>query len=140
MSIGRISRCNGTGSTMLLMAAAVFLFLIVAGVPAFSQLNENETTAKEAGSITDHLQFAHQEAIRRGLPVTVCASGDGETCNDAENWGEGCIVFIEVDGAQGDLGSSDIVLSRFRNSGDHLGLQSNLAYIQYQADGSIVLY
>ncbi len=125
---------------MLLMAAAVFLFLIVAGVPAFSQLNENEATAKAAGSITDHLQFAHQEAIRRGLPVTVCASGDGESCNDAEYWGEGCIVFIEVDGAQGDLGSSDIVLSKFRNSGDHLGLQSNLAYIQYQADGSIVLY
>ena len=74
---------------MLLMAAAVFLFLIVAGVPAFSQLNENETTAKEAGSITDHLQFAHQEAIRRGLPVTVCASGDGETCNDAGKLGRG---------------------------------------------------
>ena len=43
--------------------------------------------------------LARMEAIRRGTPVSVCASADQASCSGANDWASGWIVFTDANGS-----------------------------------------
>lgn len=80
----------------------VLVVLVIVGImaalaaPAFTNSTQRYRTLGEANEFVRDMQFARTEAIRQGLPVTICASTDGATCSTSSNaWNKGWVVFSD---------------------------------------------
>lgn len=84
----------------LMTALSVAGVLLAVGVPAFTDITRNNRLTTAANDLLHSTQLARTEAIKRQLPVVVCASGNSAaatpTCNDGafSQW----IVFVDTDG------------------------------------------
>jgi type IV fimbrial biogenesis protein FimT len=82
--------------TTLSVAAIVLAF----AVPNFRDIIRNNRLTAAANDLQRSAQVARAEAVKRQLPVVVCASGDANAdtpvCNDGDfrQW----IVFVDTDG------------------------------------------
>jgi type IV fimbrial biogenesis protein FimT len=93
---------HSAGFTLLelMTALSVAGVLLAIGVPAFTDITRNNRLTTAANDLLHSTQLARTEAIKRQLPVAVCASDDSAaatpTCNDGEfsQW----IVFVDTDG------------------------------------------
>jgi type IV fimbrial biogenesis protein FimT len=74
----------------LMVALGILTIVLTIGVPNFISLAHNSQVSALADALSMTLAVARSEAIRRGAPVTVCASTDGSTCGD--DWSRGWIV------------------------------------------------
>ncbi|MGA2776878.1 MAG: GspH/FimT family pseudopilin [Steroidobacteraceae bacterium] len=84
------------GFTMieLLMAIAVASIMLVIAVPSYRYVTNSNRIASEINGLLGDLQFARAEAIKEGVPVTVCISTDSATCaNSTVQWNSGWIVI-----------------------------------------------
>lgn len=84
----------------LMTALSVAGVLLAVGVPAFTDITRNNRLTTAANDLLHSTQLARTEAIKRQLPVVVCASGNSAaatpTCNDGafSQW----IVFVDTNG------------------------------------------
>jgi type IV fimbrial biogenesis protein FimT len=78
---------------MVTLAIAAVLFSMAA--PSFSQLTIRNRLVTYANDFIATVNYARSEAIRRGSPVSICASSDGVNC--AGSWNDGWIVFANTD-------------------------------------------
>ena len=79
---------------MVVLAIAAILALIAA--PAFTETINIARRKTYANQLFEDLTLARNEAIKRGVPVTVCPSTDGENCVARDSWVTGWIVFVDV--------------------------------------------
>lgn len=98
------SRTSGPqrGLTMIEVLVTVTLIAILASIatPSFTSIIRNGRILGEANSFVGDLQLARAEAIKRGLPVILCPSSDGQTCltgANANNWQVGWIMIADND-------------------------------------------
>lgn len=85
----------------LVVTIAIAAVLIGLAAPSFTKIMQRNRIATEANSLTADLQYARGQAIKEGLPVTVCISTDQSTCTTAtKNWGAGCIIFSDPNSNQ----------------------------------------
>ena len=107
MARGRM-RSRGFTLGELLVTLAVLAVVLTVAVPAFTNFVKNNRLAAATNQLGAALAYARSEAVRRGRPVTVCASSDGATC-DTTAWREGWIVFTD-EGVAGQVDAGDTVL------------------------------
>lgn len=90
-----------------LLTAAVALTL---GIPAFGVLRADFRYSQVSSDLMASFALARSEAVRRGVEVSVCPSGDGLTCTDppSADWSTGWIVA-----AAGGRGAQVIEATRF---------------------------
>lgn len=104
----------------LMFAIAVAAVLLGIGVPSFRDFVRNSRMAASANDIITDFNLARSEAIKRNVPVTLCKSQDGATCDpdDADPFSR-WIVFVDdadpalVDAANdgdGELDANELVL------------------------------
>jgi len=74
-----------------LSAAALVLAL---GVPSFQGIQADMQRTQVSYALMGSFSLARSEAVRRGVPVTVCPSFDGATCSFVSglDWSSGWIV------------------------------------------------
>ena len=85
----------------LVVTIAIAAVLIGLAAPSFTKVLQRNRIATEANSLTADLQYARGQAIKEGMPVTVCISTDQATCSTSStNWGAGWIVFSDTNGDQ----------------------------------------
>ena len=70
----------------LRVTVAVIGVLAVVAVPAMTTLINANRLNGAAGEVQAAVQLARSEAVRRNVPVTVCASSDGTTCASTTAW------------------------------------------------------
>lgn len=136
-------RCRDFGFTLIELMIVVTLvsILLVIAIPSFRELIQRNRVAGEINSFVSDLQFARSEAIKRGQPVSLCASADGSTCLGANTWNRGWIVFNDVNGS----GTRDDVLDvlvRVRAgwvSGDTFAATPTLTSLTYGREGFAVI-
>lgn len=141
------ARESGFTIVELMITLAVLAILVGIATPSFTALMNNSRLSGQTNEFSSDLALARSEAIVRGRPVTVCASGDGgNTCSgSAADWARGRIVFVERDGA-GTLGvidSTDVVLKKVTVTGnvaftvvDSATTPNSLAFFTYRSSGS----
>jgi type IV fimbrial biogenesis protein FimT len=56
------------------------------------------------------LAIARSEAVKRNIPVVLCASIDGDSCADGANWNQGWIVFPDIDASGAKNGAAEATL------------------------------
>lgn len=101
-----------------LMAAITVLGIVLAvGVPSFTQMLRNNNVVANTNELVVALSAARSEAVRRGLPVAVCArtgpTADVCRTGTANNWGDGWLIFTDAAGNVGEVSAGDAILQRF---------------------------
>ena len=120
---------------LVVVMAAMGVLLAIA-VPSFVAMTQTNRVASEVNALSGDFQFARAEAIKEGLPVTICTSSDGSSCSTSASWNAGWIVFSDINGTQ-TVDAGDTVLRRqiaWKNS-DTLATDSGLAALTYSRDG-----
>lgn len=95
--------------TIVTMVVAAVLLTIA--VPAFRGMILSSRLATLTNEMVRTLNLARQEAIKRGVRVVMCPSGDAANCIENGQWEQGWIVFSDNDGNNSlDAGDGDSVL------------------------------
>ncbi len=116
------------GFTLLELLIVLLLasLLLWAALPSFHHLIYHQRANAQMHSLLATVQFARSEALRRGDIITLCKSGDTQTCGG--QWQDGILVFADQAG-NGDFSPEDELL----NIQDTLSHGSQL---RWQAFGS----
>lgn len=98
------ARTRGMTLIELLVTLAVAAIILTVGVPSFRDLMQDIRATTVTNRLMASIQHTRSEAVRRGMPVTLCASADGATCTNSNpaDFSQGWIV---VSGYPGDPGS-----------------------------------
>lgn len=118
-------RQDARGLTLLelLVAIAVMGVMLGVGVPSFQSLQRQMRADTTFHLITTALAAARATAVTRGVPVSVCPSGDGRRCDRHTAWEQGWIVFEHTD--RGDQPASErAVLLHFGSLKGGIALRS----------------
>lgn len=77
----RVGSVAGFTLVELMVTCAVIAIVAVVGLPAITWLINAGRLQGQASDLSASLQLARSEAVRRNASVSVCASGDGSTCD-----------------------------------------------------------
>jgi type IV fimbrial biogenesis protein FimT len=127
------------GFTLLEMMITVTIagILLAVAIPSYQNIIGNSRLAAQANTLVNALTQARSEALKRGLPVTVCAAvGDPEltstpscTTSTSAGWANGWIVYEEGAGNIGTYDASGATIAlgtvlsdSVRNAADNLVL------------------
>ncbi len=131
-------RARGYTAVELLFTVAIAGLVTALAVPSFRDFIQNNRAAEEANALTGALALARNEAITRGVPVSVCSSTDNATCADDPDWSTGWIVFTDVNGTLGTVDNGalpDTVLRALPALRTGSTLEADASFISYAANG-----
>ncbi|MES2369189.1 MAG: GspH/FimT family pseudopilin [Pseudomonadota bacterium] len=97
----------------LLVVLAVGSILLAIAVPGYGFLMNTNRLAAVTNDLVTALQLARSEAVKRGMRVTVCKTGDAgavpPACDATVDWHEGWLVFVDA-GMTGVIDANDALL------------------------------
>lgn len=132
-----IKKIKGFTVIELMITVAVIGILLAVGLPGFQDTISRIGTNSQAKTLVASLNFARSEAIKRGIPVSVCGSSTGTDCA-VDSWNDGWIVFVDsnndADGAGGSVDAGDTVLRLYQDLGGN-ALTFTAALQQYDSQG-----
>lgn len=91
-------RQRGLTLIELLVFLGIGVVMLALAVPAFTVFIQNNQLTSQANDLVLAFAHARSEAVRRGVPVTVCSREDDFTCADETTWDDGWLVFVDPDG------------------------------------------
>lgn len=98
------------------MVIAISAVLVTLAAPSVRNLIESNGISDNVNSVMSAMTFARAEALKRGMPVTMCRSvnadtADSPSCSDGAEWESGWVVFTDVDNnGKFDAGKGDVLL------------------------------
>ncbi|MEL7296710.1 MAG: GspH/FimT family pseudopilin [Pseudomonadota bacterium] len=127
---------NSFGFTLLelIIALAITAIVSTVGVPAMSDWLGNQRVRAESRLLWQHLGLARQTAVLRRQVVVACPTLDGLRCDDALDWSQGWMMFINLDDdrpAQKD--PNERLISRHQ-SHDRIRIVSNRRTLRFSGD------
>jgi len=128
---------HGYSLAELLTAMAVVAILAGIAIPSLRQFAASSRTTAATNSLVTALATARSEALRRSIPVSVCASTDSLTCSNSTTWNTGWIVFTDGSGTAGQVDGSDVVLQAWDAPSGNMSVISSTKYLRYDARGMV---
>jgi len=87
-----------SGFTLIEFLMVILIVAIIAaiGIPSFKYVTTSNRISTEVNNLLEDMRYARTEAVKDGMPVTVCASVSPYTaCSNATAWETGWIVFAD---------------------------------------------
>ncbi len=134
MSNNNPAKVSGFTLIELMISLVVLAILSALAFPSFRSFVMDAKITTQANGMVGSLAFARSEAVRRGIPVTVCASRYGTACTGSGHWHHGYIVFIDQ-GTAGVVDGTDTILQVVSGNSDRITVVSTASYIQYASTG-----
>ncbi|MCW5588848.1 MAG: GspH/FimT family pseudopilin [Legionellales bacterium] len=134
--------CKGFTLLEALVTVTIAGILLAAGVPAMRSTLQNNRSYMAAKEFVTMAQYARYEAIKRGVPVSLCAADpnnfglcveDGNYLID-ESWSNGWLIFIDATSSGQVAAAGDVLKIRPGLSTTAL-VQSTARRITYDRDG-----
>ena len=123
----------------LLVTLAIIAILAALAIPSFSEMIANNRIAAHTNGFLSALNLARSEAVKSGRRVVMCKSSDAQSCAGSGDWGQGWILFSDVNNnAAVDTGSGDVLLRTHGalSGGDSLsGTTDVSSYISFAPNG-----
>jgi len=82
----------------ILMTIAILAIFMVIAMPNFINVLENDSIVNMTNDVVFALKMARSEAIKRDVPVSVCATSDNTYTACGNNWNLGWMVFVNPTG------------------------------------------
>lgn len=89
---GRRALARGLTMIEMLITVVILAILMAIAIPSFRDASLGSRLAAAANDLLASVQLARSEAIKRNVPVTLCASANGSTCTTSGGWEQGWIV------------------------------------------------
>lgn len=124
------------GFTLVELMFVVILagILVTVAIPGFTTVIKNNRLTTFTNTLVASLILARSEAVRRAVPVSVCASTSGTQCT-ASAWQQGWIVFID-EGVPGQVDGTDSILRVQQSFDGDVGIGvAGDPYVRYAATG-----
>jgi type IV fimbrial biogenesis protein FimT len=136
---------SGFSLLELMVALAIVAILAAIAFPSFTTMISDNRMLTSAQDITNSLQFARSEAIKRGTAVTLCPSTNGTSCSATASLDAGWIIFIDnttpgvVDNSNNvnDASPGDIIVYRNQQSGGSVSVkfEAGRTYLRFSSQG-----
>jgi len=86
-----------SGFTLLELMFAITLVALIAGIglPNLQEFVRNSRMSSSANDIISDFNFARSEAVKRRVPITLCKTADGATCNTTTAPFTRWIIFVD---------------------------------------------
>lgn len=82
-----------------MVTLAIAAITLSIGVPSFTSFIQNNRISTQTNDFITSLNLTRSEAIKRGTPVKICRSADGNSCgDDTINWHDGWMIFTDNNG------------------------------------------
>jgi type IV fimbrial biogenesis protein FimT len=95
----RVRRERGFSVLELMVVLTVATVLVTLAAPSFARMKRAASLSAATNQLLWALNFARSAAVLNSVPVTLCLSGDGESCLDsAAAVGIGWLVFYQSQG------------------------------------------
>ncbi len=129
-----------TGFTLmeLMVALTVMAILVGFAVPSFREFTRNNRVTAAHNDLATAFTLARSESLKRSLPVSICATTDGEDCGDADDWTSGWMVFVDNDGTAGTVDAADEIVQLWPAIAGDVVITSGEAFVQYVPSGTVV--
>ncbi|HET8700843.1 MAG TPA: GspH/FimT family pseudopilin [Nitrococcus sp.] len=122
----------------LMITLAVAVILVVAAVPSYRSVVQENRAASQTNALLRALSYARSEAVKHAEVVTICQSSNQSSCGGSTSWQGGWIVFSD-DNGNGSLDSStDILLQVGNGLSGGSTLTAGVKFIRYTASGAVV--
>jgi type IV fimbrial biogenesis protein FimT len=108
----KLSKSSGFTMVEMIITVALVSILLTIGIPSFRFVTNSNRIAGEINGLLGDMQFARSEAIKEGVPVTVCVSSNGTSCSGAATatWQNGWIVFSDLNSSKTvNTGAGDVI-------------------------------
>jgi type IV fimbrial biogenesis protein FimT len=132
---------NYRGFTLveLMITLVVVGIALSLAVPGFATFIRNQQVTTQANDFLTSVTVARSEALKRGVPMAVCASTDGATCSGNNVWEAGWIVFTDDGPTAGTLetGAGESLLRVHAPLGGNTTLRADngAAFVRFSGDG-----
>jgi type IV fimbrial biogenesis protein FimT len=93
-SSARPARIAGFTLLEVMIALAIVGVLVGVGVPSFREALLNVRISAQANDLMSDLSVARSEAVKRNLPVFLCPSKAGTSCDGAA-WSDGWMLYVD---------------------------------------------
>ncbi|BBL71778.1 GspH/FimT family pseudopilin [Methylogaea oryzae] len=111
---------KGVSLIELMVALAILAILVSLAMPSFRDTSNASRAVAMANELVAALNLARSEAVKRGVPVTVCKTADPDasapSCASGGDWTSGLLVFTDG-GVQGSVDGTDTRLRVKQPSG-----------------------
>src|SRR5258705_394879 len=106
-----MNKLSGFTLVEMIISVAVAAILLTIGIPSFRYVTNSNRIAAEINGLLGDMQFARSEAVKEGIPVSVCVSSNSLVCDGltANNWQNGWIVFSDAN-ANATKDGNDVIL------------------------------
>ncbi|WP_353393970.1 GspH/FimT family pseudopilin [Hydrogenophaga sp. 5NK40-0174] len=81
---------SGFTAIEMMVSVAILAILVGIGIPSLRLLIQSMQISAVTNDVVSTLQVARSEAVKRGVPVTVCSSNNQATCSGG--WIDGWVV------------------------------------------------
>ncbi len=134
----QLKRNQGLSLIELLITISILSLLISLAAPGFRDAVARQRISAQTQQLHTSLILARSEAVKRGIPVTMCPrAAGGTTClTEFERWESGWMLFLDTDEDNETDAGEEIV--RFYDQADGLQIQWNRSVpLTYDAKGFI---
>lgn len=133
---GGPTACRGFTVIELMVVLTVSVILMAVAAPAFQPIVQANRTLTEMNTLTASMRVARAEALRQGLPVTLCASTNGTSCSGANTWQGGWILFVDQDANRAvDTGDRIVRVQPGFSGGDVVSASNTTSGVTFSRDG-----
>lgn len=91
----------------LIITLLIVAILALIAAPSMKDFVKNERLTGQINSVISNLMLARSEALKRNLPVVICASSDNATCTGSPK--QGWIVFVDADSSSSMTSGDEII-------------------------------
>jgi type IV fimbrial biogenesis protein FimT len=123
----------------LVVVMGIAGILLMVAIPSYRYVTSSNRVAAEMNGLLGDLQYARAEAIRQGLPVSVCISSTGTSCDNVAgtpSWNTGWIVFSDANGNRTvDAGDNVLRIQNVFTGSDTLTANNQISAITFNREG-----
>ncbi|MGA2778785.1 MAG: GspH/FimT family pseudopilin [Steroidobacteraceae bacterium] len=95
---------SGVSLFELVIVMAIVAILATIAMPGFQYVTSSNRVSTEVNGLLGDMQYARNEALKEGQPITVCPSANPTSptpsCSGSTAWQSGWIVFPDPDSTQ----------------------------------------
>ncbi|WP_053980937.1 GspH/FimT family protein [Marinagarivorans algicola] len=124
----------------LLITLTIIAIIAAVAVPSFDSIMDNNKQSAAINKLLGELHFARSEAVKRARQVVICPSSNNNTCNTAQTWADGWIMFIDNNRNNMHENAEEILrIGEKFDRGLTVTVSHNLAkYIRYRSNGMTI--
>lgn len=136
MKRNRTSAVRGFTLVELMITIAIAAILLVVAIPDFTTTIRRNRASTQTNALVAAIGLARSEAIKRGIPVSVCASANQAACSGNNNWATGWIVFTDSN-QDGVIDGNDQPIQVWGALSGNSAFTGPVAFLTYQPSGLI---